>query len=45
MNHRNLVLAYIVTWVIQLSYAGFLVSKWFALQRAEKLFPTYDDSE
>ena len=43
MSHRNLILAYIVTWVIQLSYAAFLTAKWFALKRAEKEFPTYGD--
>ncbi len=43
MSHRHLVLAYAVTWIIQLSYAGFLVGKWFALKRAERQFPIYGD--
>jgi hypothetical protein len=41
MNHRHLVIAYAVTWIIQLSYAGFLAGKWFSLRRAERQFPTY----
>jgi hypothetical protein len=45
MSHRHLVLAYIVTWVIQLGYAGFLTRKWFALKVAEQEFPTYQDIE
>lgn len=45
MSHRNLIIAYIVTWVIQLSYGGFLAVKWFDLRRAEKLYPTYEDIE
>ena len=43
MSHRNLVIAYVVTWVIQLSYGGFLTAKWFELKRAEKKYPTYED--
>ncbi len=43
MSHRHLVIAYVVTWVIQLSYAGFLAGKWFALRKAEREFPTYQD--
>ena len=43
MSHRNLILAYVATWVIQLSYAGFLAAKWFALKRAQRQFPTYGD--
>ncbi len=43
MSHRHLIIAYIVTWVIQLSYGGFLAGKWFALKRTEKQFPTYGD--
>jgi hypothetical protein len=43
MNHRHLVLAYVATWVIQLSYAGFLIAKWFSLRKAEREFPTYRD--
>lgn len=43
MSHRHLVLAYVVTWVIQLSYAGFLGAKWFSLKKTEREFPTYED--
>ena len=28
MAHRHLVLAYVLTWVPQLSYVGFLAVKW-----------------
>jgi hypothetical protein len=41
MNQRHLVLAYVATWVIQLSYAAFLTRKWFALRKAESEYPTY----
>ncbi len=43
MSHRHLVIAYVVTWVIQLGYAGFLTGKWFALKKAEREYPTYED--
>ena len=43
MSHRHLVIAYVITWVIQLSYAGFLTGKWFALRKAQREFPTYED--
>jgi hypothetical protein len=36
MAHRHLVLAYVLTWVLQLGYAGFLGLKWRAEKRAER---------
>jgi hypothetical protein len=30
MKHRHLIAAYVVTWVIQLSYAGWVARRWFA---------------
>jgi hypothetical protein len=35
MAHRHLVLAYALTWVIQLAYVGLLAIKWRSLRRAE----------
>ncbi len=35
MAHRHLVLAYVLTWVIQLGYAGILASKWRKIRRAD----------
>lgn len=32
MAHRHLILAYALTWVLQLSYVGYLAVKW----RSEK---------
>jgi hypothetical protein len=29
MFHRHLVAAYAVTWILQLSYAGYVARKWF----------------
>jgi hypothetical protein len=34
MAHRHLVLAYVLTWVLQLGYVGFLGFKWRAERRA-----------
>lgn len=34
MAHRHLVLAYVLTWVLQLGYVGFLVVKWRSEKRA-----------
>ncbi len=42
MSHRHLVLAYVITWVIQLSYVGFLGVKWRGVRKAEQQNPTYD---
>jgi len=33
MAHRHLVLAYLLTWVIQLGYVGLLAAKWRGLKR------------
>ena len=34
MAHRHLVLAYVLTWVLQLGYVGFLTVKWRGETRA-----------
>ena len=34
MAHRHLVLAYVLTWVLQLGYLGFLGLKWQREKRA-----------
>ena len=34
MAHRHLVLAYALTWVLQLGYVGFLAAKWRNEKRA-----------
>jgi len=34
MAHRHLVLAYVLTWVLQLGYVGFLAMKWQREKRA-----------
>jgi hypothetical protein len=34
MAHRHLVLAYALTWVLQLGYVGFLAVKWRNEKRA-----------
>ena len=34
MAHRHLVLAYALTWVLQLGYVGFLAVKWWSEKRA-----------
>jgi hypothetical protein len=36
MAHRHLVLAYVLTWVLQLGYVGFLAIKWRAEKRADR---------
>ena len=36
MAHRHLVLAYVLTRVLQLSYVGFLAMKWRSEKRAER---------
>ena len=43
MSHRHLVLAYVATWVIQLSYCGLLTAKWMRLRRTAAQYPTYGD--
>jgi hypothetical protein len=37
MAHRHLVLAYVLTWVLQLGYVGFLAMKWRNEKRAERV--------
>ena len=39
MAHRHLVLAYVLTWVMQLGYVGFLAVKWRAEKRAGRVVP------
>jgi hypothetical protein len=34
MAHRHLILAYVLTWVLQLGYVGFLAVKWQQEKRA-----------
>jgi hypothetical protein len=34
MAHRHLVLAYVLTWVLQLGYVGFLAVKWHSARRS-----------
>ena len=34
MAHRHLILAYVLTWVLQLGYVGFLAVKWQREKRA-----------
>ena len=34
MAHRHLILAYVLTWVLQLVYVGFLAVKWRNEKRA-----------
>ncbi|MHB1021931.1 MAG: hypothetical protein ACYC46_13075 [Acidobacteriaceae bacterium] len=36
MDHRNLVLAYAVTWTLQLGYATWVAFQWMKLRKAEK---------
>jgi len=43
MNQRHLILAYAATWIIQLSYVGFLVNKWIAMRKTETKYPRYDE--
>ena len=35
MAHRHLILAYALTWALQLGYVGLLGFKWRTLKRAE----------
>lgn len=36
MAHRHLILAYVLTWVLQLGYVGFLAMKWRSAKRADR---------
>ena len=35
MAHRHLILAYALTWVIQLGYVGVIAAKWRSLKRGD----------
>jgi hypothetical protein len=41
MAHRHLILAYVVTFVIQLGYLGWIGVKYRALRKLEHQFPAY----
>jgi hypothetical protein len=36
MAHRHLILAYVLTWVLQLGYVGFLAVKWWSEKRGDR---------
>jgi hypothetical protein len=36
MAHRHLILAYVLTWVLQLGYVGFLGAKWWSEKRGDR---------
>ena len=38
MAHRHLILAYVLMWVLQLGYAGFLAVKWRSEKRTDSTF-------
>jgi hypothetical protein len=37
LDHQFTVAAYVITWVIQLGYLGYVALKWRAEKRAERL--------
>jgi hydroxypyruvate isomerase len=41
MAHRHLVLAYVITLVVQLGYAGWVGLKYRAMRKLERAFPAY----
>ncbi len=41
MAHRHLILAYAVTWGIQLAYGAYLGLKWRSIRKAEQQSPVY----
>jgi hypothetical protein len=43
MAHQHLVLAYIVTWVIQLGYLCWIGAKWAAVRKEERRIPAYPE--
>lgn len=43
MGHQHLIMAYAVTWVIQLGYLGWVGLKWAAVRREEQRTPTYPE--
>lgn len=38
MEHRNLVIAYALTWTLQLGYASWVALRWMKLRKEEKSF-------
>ena len=43
MAHQHLVIAYVITWVIQLGYLGWVGTKWLAVRRDERQTPAYPE--
>jgi hypothetical protein len=41
MEHRHLVLAYVITIALQLGYAGWVGLKYRAMRKLEREFPPY----
>ena len=41
MAHRHLVLAYVITIVVQLGYAGWIGLKYRSMRKLERQFPPY----
>jgi hypothetical protein len=41
LAHNHLIAAYVVTWVLQLGYVGWIASKWLSVRRQEKQLPSY----
>jgi hydroxypyruvate isomerase len=41
MAHRHLVLAYVLTILVQLGYAGWVGLKYMAVRKLEREFPPY----
>jgi hypothetical protein len=41
MAHNHLIMAYAATFLIQLSYLGWVYAKYRALRRLEREFPAY----
>jgi hypothetical protein len=41
MAHRHLVLAYVITIVVQLGYAGWIGLKYRSMRKLERDFPPY----
>jgi len=37
MFHRHLVAAYAATWIIQLTYLGYVVRKWIEARKAQQV--------
>ncbi|HVJ07623.1 MAG TPA: hypothetical protein VM554_04520 [Acidisarcina sp.] len=43
MAHQHLVIAYVITWVIQLGYLSWVGLKWAAVRKDEKRTPAYPE--